>query len=498
MSQLRLISPHLEMLSEQAPQGEKIYLVGGAVRDALMQRPNHDLDLVVEGDARPLARRMANRLKGDFYMLDAVRQTARVLLREADGNQVCFDFATLRYTDIEGDLRARDFSINAIAIDLLEPGKLIDPTGGAADLHARRLKACSDSAMDDDPIRILRGVRLSLELGLRIEPHTAGLMRRAVPGLQKISPERIRDEIFRLLNGEKSSSGLRLLDQMGALAPILPELTALKDVKQSLPHHQDAWEHTLATITQLSRLFSLLCTPYLGEESKNLLDGLTVMRLGHFRERFIQHFIQQINPNRSRRSLLTFAALYHDSAKPQSQQTGADGKIHFFTHETLGAEWVEQRAAALALSQAEVEYMALLVRHHLRIHLLTEEEKGPSSRAIYRFLRSVGSAGVDLVLLALADRLAIEGIYLTTEKWIKTLDVCRLLLETWWEKREQALQPVRLVNGEDLMIELNLQPGKRIGELLEAIAEAQALGEITDRAGALGFARDWLSQYANP
>lgn len=498
MSKLSSISPHLEMLSEQAPQGEKIYLVGGAVRDFLLQRTIHDLDMVVDGDARPLARRVANRLKGDFYMLDPARQTARVLFREADGRQVCFDFATLRHADIEGDLRARDFSINSIAIDLLDAGKLIDPTGGAADLRARQLKVCSATAMDDDPIRILRGVRLSLELGLRIDPPTAGLMRSAVPNLRKISPERIRDEVFRLLDGEKSASGLRLLDQMGALEPILPELQALKGLQQSPPHQLEAWEHTLDTISQLSRLFSLLCTPDLGEESKNLLDGLTVMRLGRFRERFIHHFSQQFNPNRSRRSLLVFAALYHDCAKPQTKQVGADDRIHFINHEALGADMTAQRAAALALSQAEAEHLALIVRNHLRILQLAEEEKGISSRAVYRFFKSTGAAGVELVLLSLADRLAIDGIYLTPEKWQKALDVCRLLLETWWEKRELSLQPARLVNGEDLMRELNLQPGKKVGALLDAIAEAQGVGEVTDRAGALSFARDWLSHNTNP
>jgi len=188
----------LDTVRELTPQGEKVYLVGGAVRDMLLGKACHDMDFVVEGDVRPLARRLANHFNGDFFMMDAERQTARVMLPVAGGSQQIYDFAALRAADLESDLRARDFTVNAIAINIHAPGKLIDPLGGAADLLAKTLRACSATAFLDDPLRVLRGVRLSLTLGYRLEPDTTRLMRAAVPELRRVSFERMRDELFRL------------------------------------------------------------------------------------------------------------------------------------------------------------------------------------------------------------------------------------------------------------------------------------------------------------
>lgn len=484
----------METVRELAPQGEKIYLVGGAVRDHLLGKACHDFDFVVEGDARPLARRLAAALRADYYTLDAERMTARVLLRAEDGSQRIFDFAALRADDLEGDLLARDFTVNAIAIDIHAPKQLIDPLGGAKDLHAKCLRACSEKAFNDDPLRILRGIRLSLALGYRLDSKTITWMRAAVPALQRVSNERIRDELFRMLGSGQSATAIRLLDNLGILPLILPEILALKGVKQTAPHIWDAWEHSLMTLGELERLYSILCGRYDEEASSSLLLGMAVMQLGRYREQFSAHFEQRLNPNRTLFELLIFAGLYHDIGKPLTHQLGVDGRIHFFQHEEQGTLISSQRAQELALSQVEGERLGILVRNHLRIHLLANEPSGPTRRSIFRFFHAVGDVGVDLVLLALADRLATEGFTLMPQAWERELEVCRMLLESWWERREVELKPAKLINGHDLQEQFGIHPGPQIGKILEALQEAQALGEVTSRAEAFEFTRTMLAQ----
>ena len=229
-----------------------------AVRDALLGLPIHDLDFALSGDVLPLARNVANSLGANYYPLDEERQTGRVLLSDSSGHRQILDFAALRGPDLESDLRGRDFTINAIAVTLDEPQVLLDPLGGAADLIAKRLRACSPTSLDDDPLRILRGVRLAAAYQLNIEMTTRQWMRHAASGLAHISPERVRDELFRLLDGRRPDLAIRALDLLGALPYVLPELTALKGVLQSPPHIHDVWNHTLDLLQRLDQVLGVL------------------------------------------------------------------------------------------------------------------------------------------------------------------------------------------------------------------------------------------------
>ena len=224
------------LLRREAPREIPVYLVGGAVRDLLRGSPVHDLDLVINGEVRRLARRMANLIGGDFYVLDEGRDTVRVIDRAGDGAPVYLDFCTLRVPDLETDLRERDFTINAIAVDLHDPRHLIDPTGGAADLRAGLLRACTPQSFENDPVRVMRGVRLSLSLRLHIPPETLAWMRAAAPLLPRVSDERQRDEFFRMLAGSQIASTMRLLEAVGLIPVLLPELTGLSGVEQSPPY----------------------------------------------------------------------------------------------------------------------------------------------------------------------------------------------------------------------------------------------------------------------
>ena len=474
------------------PAETSAYLVGGAVRDLLLNRVSHDLDFVTPKDAIAISRSVANSLRGGFFTLDPERETGRVILTTEENQRYYLDFASFRGPDLESDLRGRDFTINAMALDVREPEALIDPLGGAKDLHARRLRPCSPSSFEDDPLRILRCVRQAFELELRIMSETRRLLGSALPGLSKVSPERLRDELFRILEARKPVAALRSLDILGALPYILPELEALKGVTQPVPHIDDVWMHTFNVTQKLADLLDLLQPEYDGDSAANWIMGLVSLRIGRYREQLKAHLTEALNPDRSLRGLLLLAALYHDVGKPATRRIEEDGRLRFLEHEQLGAQMVHQRGVQLHLSNSEIERLTTIVRQHMRPLLLAHSGALPTRRAIYRFFRATGPAGVDICLLALADTLATYGPGLPQDTWTQHLDVTRTLLEAWWEQPEEKIAPPALLNGRDLIEIFDLAPGPEIGRLLEEIREAQATGEIKERTEALDYVRTRL------
>jgi tRNA nucleotidyltransferase/poly(A) polymerase len=172
------------------------------------------------------------------------------------------------------------------------------------------------------------------------------------------------------------------------------------------------------------------------------------------------------------------------------------GRIRFLDHDVKGAEVAAKRGRAFNLSNDEIERIYAIVKHHMRFHFfvnrLEKDKQEPSRTALYRFFRDAGQAGVDLVLLGLADLRGVRGHTLTEETWTAALNVARILLENYWERPEETVAPPRLLDGNDLMQELNLEPGRIIGQLLEAIREAQATGKVSSREQAFDFAREQL------
>jgi putative nucleotidyltransferase with HDIG domain len=486
----------LEYLRAHSTPDRPIYLVGGAVRDLLINRPVHDLDFVLPGPTYPLAKATADALGGGLYVMDEERDTTRVVLYLEGTQRLLLDFATLRASDLEGDLGARDFTINALSYDVALPDRLIDPTGGLNDLRNKIVRACSSTSLQDDPVRVLRAVRMANGLGFRIEAETIRQVRAAAPLLTRISPERQRDEILRILGGSRVSLAIQVLDQLGALRVVLPEMEDLKGIGQSPPHVADAWEHTLAVVAQLEEILAAVAGGYDEDTAADLFTGLAVMRLGRYRTQFEQHLAGKFPGEHPLRALLFFSALYHDIAKPRTRTEEPDGKTHFLGHAELGAKIAAGRARALALSGDEVSRIGAVVKDHMRCHflanaLVTHGEQ-PSRRAIFRFFRDTGEAGVDICLLSLADLRATYGFHLPQEVWVAEIEICRALLEAYWEQREQVVSPPRFVSGSDLIEAFGLVPGPQIGSLLDAIRESQASGEITSRAEALDFAQKWL------
>lgn len=494
----RTLPPVLLQVLERLNPDQEIYLVGGGVRDLLLNRSGPDLDLVVPTGAIDVSRRLANSLGADFVVLDADRDIARLILHEPDGPRHMVDIAGFRgRKTLEQDLRDRDFTINAIAYDLRRD-TLLDPMGGAGDLRAKQIRACSNEAFRNDPVRILRAVRLANTLGFKIEARTRNQMRDATEGLARLTAERLRDELFRILAGPKPEVVVRALDVLDALKHILPEIPPMKGIAQPPPHVHDTWGHTLATVQNLGTILDSLETDAASERRQDLMTGLLVGTLGGYAHRVAEHLQTSLNPDRPHRGLLCFAALYHDSGKPTTHSRDESGRVRFIEHELKGADLAERRGQALRLSALEVERIRTIVLNHMQFgfmakHLL-EDGSDPTGRSIYRFFRAAGPAGIDLVLLGLADLRAKQGPLLSQKTWKAALDVARVLVQHYWERPSVAVAPPRLVDGTDLMQALAISPGPIVGRLLEMIREAQAGGEITSRPEALEFARARLKE----
>lgn len=489
--------PLMKAVQAVLPADQPLYLVGGALRDSLIGRENHDLDFAVPSGAMKLARKLANDLAGAFFSLDEATDTARIIIIRTDGSRDTLDFAGFRGADLEADLRGRDFTINAMALDV-RTGEMIDPLGGEHDLREKRIRPCAETSFSDDPARILRAVRQAAALGFSISLEARQLMKDAAPLLKNVSAERQRDELFKMLEGPRPDAALRALGLLGVLTELLPETLALKGVRQSAPHVHDVWTHTLAVLHHLEGILATLANSQ--QESAYYIDpfdGLLARHLGRFASQIDNHLSVSLNTDRSVCALLFFAALYHDISKPQCKTTEVGGRIRFLGHDEKGALVAVKRGIALRLSNDELDRLKLIVFHHMRIHGLSDrQEQGhdPSRKSLYRFFRDTGAAGVELILLSLADTRATSESNLTPEHWTACLEVCARLLEAWYEKAEEIVAPPQLLNGNDLMNELNMRPGRAMGELLELVKEEQASGQIGKREEALDFARAWLQK----
>ena len=497
MSAFSLPVEILSKIQPAFPIDGDVYLVGGAVRDSLLARPITDLDFTLPNHAINTARRVANHLKAAFYPLDISRDIGRVIVDGWDGKRWTLDFAAFQGQDLEADLRNRDFTVNAIALSMRDLDTLIDPLGGSKDLLNKNLHICSNHSFIDDPIRIPRAFRQASDLDLTFSSETKAGMHTAIPNLDSVSPDRLRDELFRIFEGGHPASVLRGLDVVGALKFMLPEVNELKSVAAAPPHNSDAFSHSLDTVQKLHQMLEILSIHYDLDSKPNWITGYISVKLGRYRQQFDVHLKTSLVAGRSLTGLLLLSALYHDVGKPAARTVDEAGNVHFYQHENIGAQSAYQRARILRLSRSECDRISCIVKNHMRPIFLAQAGEMPSRRSIYKFYQATGETGVDICLLSLADSLATYGTDLPQAKWIFLVDVARTLLEGWWEQPEEVVSPPILINGYDLLEEFQLKPGPLIGRILSLVREAQASGEIQSQSQALDFAHQYLQGAQN-
>jgi len=474
---------------------QKAWLVGGPVRDLLLGRDIHDWDFAVAEQGRALARKVANALRAAYYPLDDERDTGRVVVTNPHTRHpVMLDFAVLRGATLEEDLRRRDFTINAMALTL--DGALIDPTGGQADLDARLIRMTGSTSFKDDPVRLLRAMRQANALRFQLETDTEMALRAQALSITTVTAERVRDELLDMLRVAPAAHGLRALADAGLLRHVLPEIQALQTVRQSAPHHYaNTLTHTLATVSAVEGMLALLrgkARPPAADNVKisalvpapDWVWTLLADMLLPFQASLLAHLDEPINAEMPRADLLKWGALFHDVGKAGTRTIGDDGRTHFYGHAETGVQATATRLEALRFPGKTTAFISTLVAEHMR--LVNANKDTPTRRAVYRFYRDTGEAGVCVVLLALADVLAVWGRGLTQTRWRGLLRSATTLFKAYFEQLAEIVAPPTLLNGHDL-IAMGLRPGPQMGRVLEALREAQAAGEIATREAAEAF-----------
>lgn len=458
----RLNHPLLLRLREIASNTE-LYLVGGTVRDWLLKRETKDFDFTLKEGAYCLAKRVADSLGGSFVGLDKERDIARVVYKE-----FCLDFSGFKGASIEEDLIKRDFTINALSLDLRE-GRFIDPLAGKKDLKERQIRVISKDSFKDDPLRMLRAVRLAAALSFEVEKETLSLMAQFKGLIKDVSPERISFEFFLILEQPSSYPYLLLLCQLGLLFEIFSELKPLKKVTQNGFHHLNVFDHSMVTLEELERIVSNL--------EKTFLNFACQIK-GHLR--------QILACDHGRLSNLKLSCILHDVGKPQTLRE-VEGRIRFINHEKVSSEISGKICRRLRLSKKETDYIKQLVSFHMWPGYLAGLNK-VSKRAVLKFLRKADENCIDLLLLSLADRYAAKGVLTTCEALKRHEELVRIILAELFRKQELKPLP-RLITGRDLISLFNLSPSPLIGRVLNKVKEAYLLGEIKDRKEALDFVR---------
>lgn len=485
-------------------EGRPAWLVGGYVRDYLLGRPTHDLDIIVPRGGICLARRLAAAFAGTSFILDAERDVGRAIIPLPDDGVLEIDVARLRGPDLLDDLALRDFTVNAIAMDLSRPDlALFDPFDGRADVERRLLRAVTEGAFVDDPLRTLRAVRIVAELDFHIEDATFNLIRRDAHLLPSAAPERIREELMRIVVAPAAWQHLRLLCDLGLLQHALPESAAQAGVDQSPPHYQDVFDHTRSVLAYLGGMFALIWPdgPYrrpVARDGDSMVVASTEQwddvgeLLAPYLPELREHLRLPLAAGRTRRDLLCWAAVAHDWGKPAKRTVEETGRVRFFDHDHWGALLVEARLSALKFSGDELAYVARLTDLHMRPGELAHDYPF-SRRAEYRFFRAADNTGPDVVLLSLADHLATYAPAPDASRWENRLKASAQLLESFFRAHSERVAPAPILNGRQVMAELGLPPGPRIGQLLDGLREAQATGQVGSEEDAWAWLREQVT-----
>lgn len=478
------LSPILESLYPIFAQLDRpVYLVGGAVRDALLGRASHDLDFAVPEKGIKTAFKVADTLGVPAYILDKERDIGRVMLADEDTS---LDFARYRGESLEDDLRDRDFTINALALPAVAKtsASVVDLFGGMDDLQNKIVRQVHEHSLTDDPIRGLRAVRIAVRFGFTLDESTAADIQPAVKQLSNTSAERARDEWFNIMNN-RPHIALHELHRLDVLRIVLPRIAFLEGVEQSAPHHEDVFDHTLSVLRWLPVVEQVVF-----EEAVDITDQVTAdleQLLASYRPLLQAHLERRVSGDIDGRLVLRIAALYHDVGKAETQTIEPDGRIRFLKHDKVGATIVEERLRQFRLSNEAIQHIKQVVRGHMRPLLFAREPK-LTDRAIFRFCRKYSTAVLDILLLSLADHLATyDGGGTFDNSWEQLLELEQRVLSFYAERFVVLKQAAPLLTGRDVMEHLRLEGGPEIGRLLRLLAEAQTLGEVTTREEAFAF-----------
>ncbi len=437
------------------------YLVGGSIRDLFTKNCVFcDRDISIKG-AENFARKIANKWDGTFIELDNENKIYRVVLPD----KINFlDISELQGNTIEEDLKRRDFTINAIAYDLAND-KFIDVTGGLKDLKNKVLRHIDDKNFEDDPLRILRAFRFYAVTGFKMTIELENALKKYMPMALNPAKERINYEIMKLFGGNFASGALLKMDEFGLLEKIFPCVTEMKKVTPNTHHHLDLFHHVVETVRQIEILYNEIS----GFEKEHLdaIDFGGFPRINH----------------------LKLAGFLHDIGKFSTWTIEEGGRHRFIKHDDVGSKMVLPLLRDLKFSKKQIEYISCMIKNHI---YPSNVIVAPSlnDKVMMRYVRKMGDNVIDNIILAKADRLSAKGVDITEEIVYANISGLEKLLDFYLSKKDSLAPLPKLIDGREIMEILNIKPSPKLGEIINAINEAQLNGDISTHEDAVKMVLD--------
>ncbi len=450
-----------EILSEIIEKFDnEIFLVGGTVRDYYMGLESTDRDIIVmDEDARKFALKLSDLLNATFVPLDEENKIYRLVLPDKINY---IDVTNPAGDSIEKDLMRRDLTINAIAVNI-RTGDVIDISGGVTDIKNKCINYVNELNFVDDPLRLLRVYRFQALYGFQLAPETINAVCKYSDLIHKPAVERINYEILKLFSGEYAHIALENMNKTWLLEEIFPFVKELKQVPPNSHHHLDLFHHSIETVKQVQNLYD--------ESSDVVKEHLNGIDFGGF----------------SRLAHLKLAGFMHDIGK-FSTWTIEEGKHRFIKHDDVGAKMSVKILKDLHFSNKQIDYISSMIKYHIYpSHVMTSPQI--TEKIMLRYVRKMDTNSIDAVILAQADRLSARGPEITDEIVERNITSLNMLLRFYLEARETLKPLPKLLDGNDVMKILNIKPSKKLGEIMDALHEAQISGDVTTKDHAVEFVK---------
>lgn len=441
------------------PPSMKIYLVGGAVRDILLGRKIRDFDFSAEGLVRPIGKNVANEMNGAYYVLDDEREMVRVIIDDENMGQFDVDIALMSGDDISDDLRERDFTLNAMAIDLKEPPELVDPLNGLDDFNNRVLHMCSPESLKNDPLRALRAVRMSLEFGLTMDEELINEMKSVRELMSRSSMERYRDETFKIVRLNRNSEAVKLFEEFGFLDYLFPGIST------------PCSEEKIGKIENADR-FSVMMTRHQNEEtSDDAFMAYASQRLGNYKPALKAFFDKTLALYHSRRMLLGFASIVCELSE--------------------STDMIKNWCTRLAFSSSETAFVLSAIQS-LQYLKVFPNIVSCSDVDIYRYFRLFKEGGIAGLSLYLADQYSKRDNIETYNHWCDHVVFVQNMISAYFSRYMEVIDPKPLLSGNDIQALLQIQAGPLVGKAKNALIEAQIKGSVRNVAEAEFFLRQYV------
>lgn len=448
----------------------EIYLVGGAVRDFLMDKETFDRDLIVmDEDAGEFARKIKDLFDAAYVPLDEENKIYRLVLPDKINY---LDITNPIENSLEKDLMRRDMAINAIAVNL-RTYEVVDMCGGITDIKNHTLSLISEHNFEDDPLRLLRVYRFQSTLGFDLTAPTIHAVCMLAAHIKEPALERINSEIIKLFGGEYAHKAVLNMDKTWLLEEIFPFVKELKQVPPNTHHHLDLFHHSVETVRQIQLIY---------EESDDEVK---------------KHMDEKSFGGESRLAHLKFAGFLHDIGKFSTWTIEEDtGRHRFIKHDAIGAKLAENLLKEMKFSNKQIKYITAMIKNHIYpSQLMTAPEidfdTPAGEKAMMRFIRKTEDNVIDNIILAMADRLSARGEAITDEMVENNISALKKLL-SFYLKIKDSLEPLPvLLDGNEVMKILNIKPSKQLGEIMNALHEAQLSGDVTTKEQAVEFINNY-------